>query len=77
MYSMLPQFLQFLFIYLGQFDVCTSCYNDKSPAIEMEHHKIGHPVVKWTLDPRDGQREWTDLEANAVLEELRTGVESS
>jgi hypothetical protein len=29
-------------------------------------------VVKWTLNPRDGQRQWTDLEANAVLEDLRT-----
>ena len=33
-----------------------------------------HPVVKWTLNPRDGQRQWTDLEANAVLEDLLTDV---
>jgi hypothetical protein len=24
--------------------------------------------------PADGQRQWTDLEANAVLEDLRTDV---
>ena len=33
-----------------------------------------HPVVKWTLSPRDGQRQWVHLEANAVLEHLRPDV---
>jgi hypothetical protein len=32
---------------------------------------MDHPVVKWTLDPHNGQRQWTNLEANAVLEDLR------
>ena len=29
-------------------------------------------MVKWTLNPRIGQRQWTDFEANGVLEDLRT-----
>jgi hypothetical protein len=35
---------------------------------------MDHPVVKWTLEPRSGQRQWTGLEAKAVLEDLRTNV---
>jgi hypothetical protein len=35
---------------------------------------MDHPVVKWTLNPRIGQRQWTDFEANAVLEDLRTDL---
>ena len=31
-------------------------------------------MVKWTLTPRIGQRQWTDFEANAVLDELRIDV---
>jgi len=31
-------------------------------------------VVKWTLNPRGGQRQWTTLEAIAALEDLRTDV---
>ena len=31
-------------------------------------------MVKWTLNPRIGQRQWTDFEANAVLKDLRTDV---
>ena len=59
----------FLFIYLD-FDVCASCYNDSPSAIEIEHHEMDHLVVKWTLNPRNLQRKWTNLEANAVLEDL-------
>ncbi|KIM47178.1 hypothetical protein M413DRAFT_270777 [Hebeloma cylindrosporum] len=29
-------------------------------------------MVKWTLNPRIGQRQWTDFEARMVLENLRT-----
>ena len=66
---------QCLFIYIAEFDVCASCYHNKGPsAVEIELHKMEHPVVKWTLSPRDGQREWVDLEANAVLEDLQTNV---
>jgi hypothetical protein len=61
-----------LFIYLD-FDVCASCYNTKGPSvIGIEHHKMEHPVVKWTLSPRDGQRQWIHCEANSVLEVLRS-----
>jgi len=63
----------FLFVYLD-FDVCASCYNEGSSAIEIQHHKMDHPVVKWTLEPQGGQRQWTHLEAQAVLEDLRTNV---
>jgi len=35
---------------------------------------MGHPVVKWTLNSRSGQRQWTESEAYAVLEDLRTVV---
>jgi hypothetical protein len=40
--------------------------------VEIKDHKADHPMVKWTLNPRIGQRQWTDLEANLALEELRT-----
>ena len=33
---------------------------------------MGHPVVKWTLNSWSGQCQWTEAEANAVLEDLRT-----
>jgi hypothetical protein len=65
----------YLFIYVARFDVCASCYTNEGPsAIEIKHHKMEHPVVKWTLNPRIGQRQWTDFEANAVLKDLRTDV---
>jgi len=35
---------------------------------------MDHPMVKWTLNPGIGQRQWIHCEANAVLEDLRTGV---
>ncbi|KIM37236.1 hypothetical protein M413DRAFT_448725 [Hebeloma cylindrosporum] len=57
----------------GGFDLCASCYNNKSSSeIEIQAHKVGHPMVKWTLDPRIGMRQWMELEANMVLECLRT-----
>jgi len=63
----------YLFIYVARFDVCASCYTNEGPsAIEIKHHKMDHPVIKWTLNPRIGQRQWTDFEANAVLKDLRT-----
>ena len=65
----------YLFIYVARFDVCASCYTNEGPsAIEIKHHKMDHPVIKWTLNPRIGQRQWTDFEANAVLKDLRTDV---
>ena len=63
------------YIYIAQFDVCASCYTKKGPsAIEIEHHKMEHAVVKWTLNPWPGQRQWVESEAEAVLEDLRTNV---
>ena len=74
-YSTLSQVHPCLFTCIVQFNVCASCYTNKdSSAIEIEDHKMGHPVVKWTLNPRSGQRQWTESEANAVLEDLRTVV---
>ena len=35
---------------------------------------MDHPVVKWTLNPRTGQRRWTESEADVVLKDLRTNV---
>jgi hypothetical protein len=74
-YSTLSQVHPCLFICIVQFNVCASCYTNKdSSVIEIEGHKMGHPVVKWTLNPRSGQRQWTESEAHAVLEDLRTVV---
>jgi len=65
-----------LFIYIVRFDICASCYINKGPsAIEIKHHKMDHLVVKWTLNPRIGQLQWTSFEANGVLEDLRTEVQ--
>jgi len=33
---------------------------------------MDHPVIKWTLNSHSGQRQWTECEAKAVLEDLRT-----
>ena len=72
---MLSQVHPCLFLCLVQFNICASCYTNKDPsAMEIEGHKMGHPVIKWTLNSRTGQRQWTESEANAVLEDLRTVV---
>jgi len=61
------------FFVIARFDLCASCYNNESPSeVEIKDHKMDHPMVKWTLNPRIGQRQWTDFEANLVLEELHT-----
>ena len=64
-----------LFLYIAQIDICASCYTHKDPfALEIEDHKMDHPLVKWTLHSQSGQRQWTEYEAKAVLEDLRTDV---
>jgi hypothetical protein len=64
-----------LIYYIAQFDVCASCYTNEGPStIEIEHHKMDHAVVKWTLNPWPEQRQWVESEAEAVLEDLRTNV---
>jgi hypothetical protein len=35
---------------------------------------MDHPLVKWTLNPQNGQRKWTNIEATVLLEDLRTDV---
>ena len=65
-----------VFIYIAQIDICASCYTNKDPsALEIEDHKLDHPLVKWTLNSPTGQRRWTESEAKAVLEDLRTDVQ--
>jgi len=63
------------FFVIDRFDLCASCYNNENPSeVEIKDHKVDHPMVKWTLSPRIGQRQWTDFEANLVLETLRTSA---
>ena len=71
-FDALPSF--HVYIYIAMFDLCASCYNEGPPTIQIVNHTVDHPMVKWTLNPRMGQRQWIDCEANAVLEDLRTGV---
>jgi hypothetical protein len=69
-----PEFTH-AYIYIAQFDVCASCYTNEGPStIEIEHHRMDHAVVRWTLNPWPGQRQWVESEAEAVLEDLRTNV---